>query len=403
MRRFALPILVVLVAVANGCSSSAQGVGAAGAGGSAAGATGAGGASAAGAGTGAGGSVAASGGSPAASGGSPTAVAPTPPAEWVNVTANLAGMASECGNTPYITSNPTRDMLIASVAQHGLWSSVDGGTSWQQLWPTAGSMQITNRGSSIVFDPAHPDTFWESGIYNGPGVYQTTDNGVTFTALGDAHHVDSVSVDLSDPMRMTLLAGGHEQTQTVYRSADGGMTWANVGMNLPADTNFCTNVLVIDKDVHLVGCSGYGTGTNGVYRTTDGGKTWASTSTATAAALPLRASDGVIYWSMIYDQGLIKSTDNGVSWLQTVQYGALKTVHPIELPDGRIVSAGPKTLMISSDKGVTFTSVGTDMPFIPNSITYSPYRNAFFIEQFDCGNAVVANAISRFGFDYRAQ
>ena len=31
------------------------------------------------------------------------------------------------------------------------------------------------------------------------------------------------------------------------------------------------------------------------------------------------------------------------------------------------------------------------------------YRNAFFIEQFDCGNAVVAHAISRHGFDYRAR
>jgi len=41
------------------------------------------------------------------------------------------------------------------------------------------------------------------------------------------------------------------------------------------------------------------------------------------------------------------------------------------------------------------------MPFVPNTIAYSPYRNAFFIEQFDCGNAVVAHAISRFGFDYR--
>ena len=40
--------------------------------------------------------------------------------------------------------------------QKGLWSSTDGGTSWKQLWPSAGTQQITNRGSSIVFDPAAP-------------------------------------------------------------------------------------------------------------------------------------------------------------------------------------------------------------------------------------------------------
>jgi hypothetical protein len=329
-------------------------------------------------------------------------VSPTPPAEWTNVTANLAGMPSECGNTPYLTSHPAYDMLITSVAKHGLWASTDGGTSWKQLWAAAGAMQITNRGSSIVFDPAHPDTFWESGIYNGAGVYRTNDNGATFTALGNARHIDSVSVDLNDPLRLTLLAGGHEQKQTLYRSADGGGTWTNVGLNLPAGTNFCTNALVLNKDVHLVGCSGYGGGTDGVFRTTDGGKTWAPTTTAPAAALPLWASDGTMYWSLIYDRGLIKSSDQGRTWMQTVQGGMLKTGHPIELPDGRIVAAGPKTLMISTDKGMSFKPLGAPLPFVPNSITYSPRRNAFFIEQFDCGNAVVAHAISRSGFDYRA-
>jgi photosystem II stability/assembly factor-like uncharacterized protein len=338
---------------------------------------------------------------PHTGGGGIQPVAPTPPAMWVNVTANLAGMPSECGNTSLLASHPSTDMLITTVAQHGLWSSTDGGASWKQLWPTAGTQQITNRGSSMVFDPAHPDTFWESGIYNGPGVYRTTDDGATFTALGDAHHIDSVSVDLSDPQRQTLLAGGHEQKNTLYRSTDGGATWTNVGVNLPAGTNFCTNALIIDKDTHLVGCSGYAGGTDGVFRTTDGGKTWTSATTASAAAAPLWASDGTIYWSLIYDHGLIKSTDQGRTWTQTIQAGVLKTGHPIELPDGRIVAPGSKTLMMSTDRGGSFTPVGDAMPFAPNTIAYSPYRNAFFIEQFDCNNAVVANAISRFGFDYR--
>ncbi len=294
-------------------------------------------------------------------------VSATPPAMWVNVTANLAGMPSECGNTSYLASHPSTDMLITTVAKHGLWSSTDGGTSWKQLWPAAGAQQITNRGSSMVFDPAHPATFWESGIYNGPGVYRTTDNGATFTALGDAHHIDSVSVDLSDPQRLTLLAGGHEQKNTLYRSADGGATWTNVGVNLPAGTNFCTNALVIDKNVHLVGCSGYAGGTDGVFRTTDGGKTWTATTTASAAASPLWASDGTIYWSLIYDHGLIKSTDQGRTWTQTVQGGTLKTGRPIELPDGRIVAAGAKTLMISTDKGVSFKPLGDTLPFVPNT------------------------------------
>jgi photosystem II stability/assembly factor-like uncharacterized protein len=328
------------------------------------------------------------------------ATSPTPPAQWVNVTGNLAGMASECGNTQILAAHPSRDMLITVVAKQGLWASTDGAASWQQLWPAAGAMQISNRGTAFVFDPMHPATFWEAGIYNGAGVYRTNDDGASFTALGNARHLDSVSVDLGDPMRLTLLAGGHEQKQTVYRSADGGNTWTNVGQNLPAGTNFCTHVLVIDQNVHLVGCSGYAGGTDGVFRTTDGGKTWASTSTQSAAASPLWASDGTIYWSLIYDRGLMKSTDQGQSWM-LLPAAKVKTGRPIELPDGRIVAVGAKTLLMSADKGASFTPVGDPLPFAPGSLSYSPFRNAFYIEQADCGNAVLPNAISRFGFDYR--
>jgi hypothetical protein len=329
--------------------------------------------------------------------GSIALVGTAPPASWVNVTNNLAGMASECGNMPLLVSHPMRDMLIVSVAQKGLWASTDGAASW-----TALGGGITNRGSSMVFDPTNADVFWESGIYNGPGVYKTTDNGTGFLALGDAHHCDSVGVDLSDPQRQTLLAGGHEQKQTLYRSTDGGATWTNVGKNLPAGSNFCTTALVIDKNTHLVGCSGYGGGTSGVFRTVDGGTTWSHVTDLEAAQPPLWASDGTIYWSLIYDRGLIKSTDQGNTWKQTVS-GTLTTGSPVELPDGRIAALSKTAVMISSDHGATFKVAASALPANRSMVAYSPYRRAFYVSHWDCGNAVLADAVMRYGWDYQTQ
>src|SRR5215510_14970547 len=97
-------------------------------------------------------------------------------ATWTNATANLAGLNSECGNMSFLSARPDRDMLIAGIALKGLWAMNAGATSWTQLGQGAGSAVITNRPSSITYDAAHPDTFWESGLYNGAGAYRTDDN-----------------------------------------------------------------------------------------------------------------------------------------------------------------------------------------------------------------------------------
>jgi photosystem II stability/assembly factor-like uncharacterized protein len=309
-------------------------------------------------------------------------------ATWVNVTGNLANMASQCGNLTMLSAVPGSGTVIAGVALDGLWAN-SGGSTWSQLGTGAGSAVITNRPSWIVYDPAHPGTFWESGIYNGGGVYETTDGGNTFSQLGAIGHIDYVSVDFSDPNRRTLLAGGHEESQTVYLSTDGGQTWTNIGLNLPAGTNFSTDPLIISSRTYVVSTQGWSGGSIGVYRTTDGGNSWQLVSTAGPTGAPLVTSTGAIYWPV--NNSLLKSTDSGVTWTQVG--GNLQAVHPIELPDATLAAVGATTLVISADGGSTWSPIGDTLPFAPASVIYSPSRNAFFISQWDCGNVVLPNAI----------
>jgi photosystem II stability/assembly factor-like uncharacterized protein len=234
-----------------------------------------------------------------------------------------------------------------------------------------------------VYDPAHASVFWESGVYGSAGVYQTTDRGGTFRRLGSVFHVDYLSVDLRDPERRTLLAGGHEQAQTVYQSTDGGQTWTNIGMSLPAKGT-SSHPLIIDSETYLVNAEGVG-----IYRTTNSGASWRRVSAQGPSQPPLVTSNGTIYWPA--NGGLLKSTDLGTTWAQVGT--DIRPVHPIELADGRVVSVGANHLVISADGGSTWSPFGAILPFTPTGLIYSPSRRAFFIWRLDCRDVVPSDSI----------
>lgn len=346
------------------------------------------------------------------SGGGPDVAIPV--GNWMNATANLANMTSECGNLSFLSAKPDEDLLIAGIAKEGLWGSrnggisPDGGVSWQALGTGPGSAVITNRTSAIVYDPQNSARYWESGIYNGSGVYETMDDGQTFVALGDAGHIDLVSIDLSDPARKTLLAGGHEQSQTEYLSTNGGMTWTNVGAGLPAST-YCSLPLIIDAQTYLVGCGGFGGGTTGVYRTTNSGGSWSRMTQAGGMSAPLRASDKTktIYWPSYPGQGLARSTDDGVTWTTPPGSTVLSSWPPVELPDGRVAALGQQYVMVSSDRGATWVPASGPLPYnTAVGLAYSAYQKAFYIWHRTCGTGadpVPDDAIMRFAFDYQTQ
>jgi hypothetical protein len=297
----------------------------------------------------------------------------------------------------HVSSKPGEDLMIAGVARQGLWESSDGGTSWHRLGGGVRSATIVNRPSSILYDPVHSNVFWESGIYNNNGVYRSDNDGTTFIALGTISHIDSVSVDFSDPDRQTLLAGGHERSRTVYRSQNGGKTWVNVGANLPAGTAFSSYPLAIDSKTFLAGLNpSWAGGTGGIFQSDDSGSTWSHASSRGGGAQPLVASDGSIYWPD-GSGSMVRGTGQGANWTWTevAGDGTLMNVHPIELPDGRIASLDREHVVISSDYGQSWRPVGPPLPFTPVGLVYSDFDKAFYVWQFDCGNKVLPNAIMK--------
>jgi len=319
---------------------------------------------------------------------------------WVNATDGLVGLSSECGNMSLVSARPDRPGLIASVALQGLWADDADGEAdqWTRLGTGPGSATITNRGSSIVYDPLKPTTFWESGIYHEGGVFRSDDGGATFTQLGDITHTEAVSIDFSDPSRRTLLATKHEDP-SVSRSTDGGRTWTDIASTLPPDTGYSTGPVVINATTFLLGTS-HGDG-SGVFRSIDGGATWTRVFDEGVTALPLVTADGAIYWVAQTSSAVIKSVDQGATWTVVTKDGTAspQSTSLVAMPGGALASVGNTTIIVSADGGVTWKPVGPTLPFAPAGMVFSAWRQAFYVWHFDCDfstdDPIQANSIMR--------
>src|SRR3984885_13809291 len=113
-----------------------------------------------------------------------------------------------------------------------LFGAVDGG-----VWKT----QNAGRTWRPIFD-AEPPTIYvgtgeadmRSDISVGDGMYKSSDGGVTWRNIGlrDSQQIGRILVDPRDPNIVLVAALGHafgpNPERGVYRSSDGGATWAKV-------------------------------------------------------------------------------------------------------------------------------------------------------------------------------
>ncbi len=290
------------------------------------------------------------------------------PTVWQNATGDLGGSEWKKDGIWKIVAVPGSKELVCSMIGLGLWSSLDGGTTWKRLG-VEGSRPI-NQGQAVqfVFDPKDSKQWWTSGMYNY-AVWKTSDGGAHFTKLGDFNHADGIGVDFTDPERKTVVIGLHEQERSLHKSTDGGKTWVKIGDKLPENSAFSTDPIVLDAKTYITSGAGYKKNEPwGIYRTEDGGASWGKVSDAGASGNPLVTSDGLIFWSCLWDGSLIKSADKGKTF--TSVQGPVRGML-IELPGHRIVGVKETQLFVSVDAGATWAAFGEPLPFKPSGLAYS--------------------------------
>ncbi len=168
--------------------------------------------------------------------------------------------------------------LASPAGAEPIDSSLYSGLRWRLVGPFRGGRSLSATGV-----PGEPDHFYFGAV--GGGVWETKNSGRTWAPIFDSQPIASIGAVAVAPSRpKTLYVGSGEADMRsdisygngVYKSVDGGRTWAHVGLS---DTRQIGRILVDPRDPNLVfvAALGHAYGPNserGVFRSRDGGATW---------------------------------------------------------------------------------------------------------------------------------
>ncbi len=151
--------------------------------------------------------------------------------------------------------------LYVGAASGGVWKSQDGGTTFKPVFDKEPVQSI----GAIAIDPSHPDTVWvgsgESWMRNsvsiGDGVYKSTDGGQTWANVGlpASEHIAKIVVDPSDGNTVYVCAPGRLWSDSaergLYKTRDGGKTWTQIlkGANLSTG---CASIALDPKTPNIL-------------------------------------------------------------------------------------------------------------------------------------------------------
>jgi len=204
-------------------------------------------------------------------------------------------------------------------------------TQWVNISQTTAVSGYDGMGrvTSVAFHPTQVNTFWVGAPIGG--IWKTTNNGQSYTALGDSLpycSVGNIAVNYQNPDIIYITIGDHngwwKYGLGVYKTIDGGQTWAPTGLTSLLSVGRAYYKMVMsptNPDVLLV------TTTSGLYRTINGGVNWQVVQAGAHTDVAFKPNDANIVYATSDDywghSEVYKSTNGGANFTAASQFNTL--------------------------------------------------------------------------------
>ena len=186
-------------------------------------------------------------------------------------------------------------------------------TEWQQIGPWK-PLAVESVGQIMAFAPSNPDVMYVVGDQSGQ-LYRSQDGGITWAKVAGSSpkgNAYSLAVDKDDPD--TIFIGTYAG---IFKSENGGDSWEDINTDISM-SGAARSIAIDPRDGNIIfaGLSAMFGGLGGVVRTVDGGVTWERVmDEERVEEVGIAAEVGRMY-AKVQEKGIFYSDDGGDTWAQ---------------------------------------------------------------------------------------
>jgi len=251
-----------------------------------------------------------------------------------------------------LAGHPESPSNVYAGTQAGIFKSTDGGESWRSVG--AQNIPIT----AIAFDPERSSNLYATGyVFGSSYLFKSVDTGENWTPLAitangfSPYQIYALAVD---PTNSSIL---YAAGSNLLKSTNGGAGWSTIETGLALNATVSIYAIALDPtnpSIVYVAIEGI-VARSGVYRSTDGGLSWAGrfdgipNSGANLAAIVIDPGSASTLYATL-GHSVFKSTNSGKTWQETALQGAIMSL--------AIDPRNPATLYAGSQQGLLKTDDG---------------------------------------------